>query len=69
VSGETQSGVKSGEEDSRGGEKTEGEVKIWEGRVKDKLGVLPEEGTQLAGFVRMDCAENFSSSKITFRDM
>jgi len=28
VSGETQSGVKSGEEDSRGGEKTEGEVKI-----------------------------------------
>jgi hypothetical protein len=37
--------------------------------VKDKPGVLPEEGMQLTGSVRMDCAGNFSSSKITLRDM
>jgi len=37
--------------------------------VKDKAGVLLEEGTHMTRFVRMDCVGNFSSSKITFREM
>ena len=67
--GESQAGDDCGKEDSRGGEKSKDEQEIWKGRVKDKPGVLPEEGTQLTGSVKMDCAGNFSSSKITFRDM
>jgi len=55
--------------EAKGGERSDDEQEICEGRVKDKPGVLPEEGMQLTGSLRMDCAGNFSSSKITLRDM
>jgi hypothetical protein len=37
--------------------------------VKNRPGDLPEEETQLAGSMIMECAGNCSSSKITFREM
>jgi len=67
--GEPYAGDDYGKEEAEGGERSDEEQEICEGRVKDKPEVLPEEGMQLTGSVRMDCAGNFPSSKITLRDM